>query len=87
MAVELYKTVESLFVLAGYENGGTVLWEINNGKSRLIWERQEHKEPGKRKMQLANKMLKITQFSIYLWTQQDLILSLHLQITKYVNRV
>ncbi|KAG1470230.1 hypothetical protein G6F56_002802 [Rhizopus delemar] len=45
MAVELYKTVESLFVLAGYENGGTVLWEINNGKSRLIWERQEHKEP------------------------------------------
>ncbi|EIE87910.1 hypothetical protein RO3G_12621 [Rhizopus delemar RA 99-880] len=43
MVVKLYGTVESLFILAGYEDGSTVLWDGN--ENRMIWHRKEHKEP------------------------------------------
>ncbi|KAI9267377.1 WD40-repeat-containing domain protein [Sporodiniella umbellata] len=45
MAVEMFKSSGSLFVLVGYENGEIALWEINEGESRAIWRKQRHKEP------------------------------------------
>jgi hypothetical protein len=47
MAVELFRTSDALFVLAGYESGITILWEIKQNETRIVWRRQEHKEPGK----------------------------------------
>jgi hypothetical protein len=47
MAVELFRTQEALFVLAGYESGSVVLWEIKQDQFRLIWQKQEHQEPSK----------------------------------------
>lgn len=44
MVVKLYGSVESLFILAGYEDGSTVLWDGN--KNQMIWHKKEHKEPG-----------------------------------------
>lgn len=47
MAVELFRTSDALFVFAGYESGITVLWEIKQNESKVLWHKQEHKEPGK----------------------------------------
>lgn len=47
MAVELFRTSDALFVLAGYESGILVLWEIKENQVKIIWHRQEHKEPSK----------------------------------------
>ncbi|KAG2235902.1 hypothetical protein INT48_008205 [Thamnidium elegans] len=45
MAVELFRTSDTLFVLAGYESGTVALWEINK-TSKLVWHQQVHTEPG-----------------------------------------
>jgi hypothetical protein len=47
MAVELFRTSDTLFVLAGYESGIVALWEINENAPKMIWQRKEHNEPGK----------------------------------------
>lgn len=47
MAVELFRTSDGLFVLAAYESGTVALWEIKQNKFLLIWQKKEHKEPGK----------------------------------------
>ncbi|KAI8057446.1 WD40-repeat-containing domain protein [Thamnidium elegans] len=44
MAVELFRTSDTLFVLAGYESGTVALWEINK-TSKLVWHQQVHTEP------------------------------------------
>lgn len=46
MAVELFRTSDSLFVLAGYESGKVALWEIKE-TGKIIWTQQLHTEPGK----------------------------------------
>ncbi|KAI7906523.1 WD40-repeat-containing domain protein [Cokeromyces recurvatus] len=48
MATQLFRTLNNeLFVLAGYESGTIALWEIikDRSTSKLVWHRQEHKEP------------------------------------------
>ncbi|KAI8994471.1 WD40-repeat-containing domain protein [Pilobolus umbonatus] len=45
MAVQLLRTSNSMFVLAGYESGYLALWSIEGDKSQLLWHKQEHQEP------------------------------------------
>jgi hypothetical protein len=49
MAVELFKTIDqhALFVLAGYESGFVVLWQVKQDQFKLIWQKQDHQEPSK----------------------------------------
>ncbi|KAI7886878.1 WD40-repeat-containing domain protein [Mucor mucedo] len=44
MAVQLFRTSENLFVLAGYESGKVALWEIKD-IGEIIWTQQAHTEP------------------------------------------
>lgn len=45
MVVELYKQLDNLFVLAGYENGSTGLWDIH--RNELVWHNKDRQEPSK----------------------------------------
>ncbi|KAI9351872.1 WD40-repeat-containing domain protein [Pilaira anomala] len=45
MAVELFRTCDNLFVLAGYESGIVALWEIQKDATRIIWHQHIHAEP------------------------------------------
>ncbi|KAI8365504.1 WD40-repeat-containing domain protein [Choanephora cucurbitarum] len=45
MAVQLFGSLDTLFVVAGYESGGIVLWQIEQDQAKCVWHKKEHKEP------------------------------------------
>ncbi|KAI8367786.1 WD40-repeat-containing domain protein [Blakeslea trispora] len=45
MAVQLFGTLDTLFVVAGYESGSIVLWQVEQNQAKSVWHKKEHTEP------------------------------------------
>lgn len=48
MAAQLFgnRNAELVHVLAGYEDGSVVFWQVANDKAEILWDAKEHADPG-----------------------------------------